>query len=153
MTLLKNLLQVFLLSMLPVTELRGAIPFGLAFGYPALEVLVVAIVGNLLPTPLIMLCARYVMSFCKRFPVLRTAVAFVERKTHAHAPFIHKYGRLGLFILVAVPLPGTGAWTGSLVAAFLGMRLKHALPVIAAGVCVAGILVTALSLGVIHFFN
>ncbi len=148
--ILHDLLKIFLMSMLPISELRGSIPFGLAHGIPWPEVMAIAVIGNILPAPLIMLFARYVLGFLKRFAPFYKIIHFLEERAMGKAKQISKYQRLGLFLLVAIPLPGTGAWTGSLVAAFLQMRLKHAIPIILAGLIVSAIVVTGISMGIIH---
>jgi len=140
---------VFLLSMAPVFELRGAIPVGVALGLEPIPLLLVCILGNLLPVPLIILFIRTVMGWMKRWGgFFARTVGWIERKAGKAAGMFYRYELLGLFILVAIPLPGTGAWTGALVAAMLNLRMKTALPAIAAGVCVAGVIVLLLSCGV-----
>ncbi|MCD8004713.1 MAG: small multi-drug export protein [Oscillospiraceae bacterium] len=141
-------LTVFFMSMIPVVELRGAIPVGIAAGlHPALTYLL-AVVGNLIPAPLIILLIRKIFELLRRVPWLGPKITWLENRAHLKGRVIHKYGLAGLFILVAVPLPGTGAWTGALAAALLDIRLKRAMPAIALGVLVAGAVVLALSCGV-----
>lgn len=150
--MLSKLLFCALLSMAPVSELRGAIPVGLAADIPVAILFPVCILANLLPVPLIILFLRRVLAWMqKRGGVLRKVADWVERRGDEKSDLYQKYAGLGLFLLVAVPLPGTGAWTGALVAALLGMRLKKALPVIGSGVLAAGIVVLLISQGVIHF--
>lgn len=137
--------------MAPVSELRGAIPVGLAADIPVALLYPACVLANLIPVPFIMLFLRKVLSWMQRCGgfLQRCADWLIRRGTNKSA-LVKKYEMLGLYLLVAVPLPGTGAWTGALVAALLGRRVKHALPVIGAGVATAGILVLLICRGVIH---
>ncbi len=144
-----NFIMTFCIAMLPVLELRGAIPIGTAAGLDPKLALLAAFLGNLVPVPFIVIFIR------KIFVWLRTKSEFLDRlvtkmeaKAAKNADKVHKYENIGLFVLVAIPLPGTGAWTGALVAAFLDMRLRRCFPAIAGGVLVAGIIVFCLTYGV-----
>lgn len=139
-----------LTAMVPVVELRGAIPFGvLKLGLSFWPAFFAAVLGNLIPVPFIIIYIRRVFSFLRRrFPRFNSLVDKLERKAHLKGNFVTKYRFIGLAVLVAIPLPGTGAWTGALAAAFLDMRLRKALPAIAVGVIVAGLLISVLTLGV-----
>ncbi len=141
-------LSVFFMSMIPVVELRGAIPVGIAAGVPPALTYLLAVVGNLIPAPLIILLIRKIFDLLRRVPWMGSKITWLEQRAHLKGRVIHKYGLVGLFILVAVPLPGTGAWTGALAAALLDIRLKRAMPAIIVGVLVAGGIVLALSCGV-----
>lgn len=138
--------------MIPVLELRGAIPVGVAGGLPVLVAMLIAMVGNLVPIPILIVFTRKVFDWLKTKPKIKTTVEKLEAKAHAKSEIVHKYEWWGLCILVAIPLPGTGAWTGALVAAVLGMRLKKAMPAIAVGVLIAGIIVTCVTYGVTAIF-
>jgi uncharacterized membrane protein len=135
----------FFISMVPVFELRGGILFAAARGVPFLTAFFVCLVGNILPVPFILLFLRKVFSFLERFKYTKRIVLALERRARSKKASIEKYQMLGLFILVAIPLPGTGAWTGSLVAVVLDMRLKRSFPVIALGVLGAGIIMSVVS--------
>ena len=148
-THLGKLVATFLISLVPVVELRGGIPFGVAQGLPLWEAYTAAVLGNLLPVPFIILFLRHIFLWLHRFEKTSAIVTKLEERAHLKGEKVEKYRALGLFILVAVPLPGTGAYTGALVAAVLDIRLKTAFPVIAAGVMTAGILMLALSHGVV----
>lgn len=151
--ILKHLLYIFAISMVPVIELRGAIPAGLALDLPFYAVFVTAFLGNLLPVPFLILFTRRVFEWLRRkSALLERMVQKLERKAKNKEDLIRRYELLGLCILVAIPLPGTGAWTGSLVAAVFDMRLKRAFPVIALGVLIAGVIVSFVSYGVSIFF-
>lgn len=149
--MLKDLLFCILLSMAPVSELRGAIPVGLAAGIPIALLYPACVLANLLPVPLIMLFLRKILSWMQRCGgMLQKGADWLIRRGTSKSALVKKYEMLGLYLLVAIPLPGTGAWTGALVAALLGRRFKHALPVIAAGVATAGALTLLICKGVIH---
>ena len=145
---MKALLLTFFVAMVPVLELRGAIPIGMAHGLPFWPALIVSILGNLLPVPFIIVFVKKVFAFLRKIsPKLETLVRKFEQRAESKYDLIEKYEMLGLFILVAIPLPGTGAWTGALVAAMMNMRLKKAFPAIALGVVAAGIIVALISHG------
>lgn len=149
---LKNLIYVLVISMVPVIELRGAIPVGLGLGLDFWPVFFASMIGNLLPVPILILFTRRVFEWLrKKSALLERFVSRLEKKAASKEDLLKKYELLGLCILVAIPLPGTGAWTGSLVAAVFDMRLKHAFPAIALGVFIAGIIVSAVSFGVSIF--
>lgn len=142
-----------LVSMVPVAELRFGIPFGVAQGLPHLAALAAAIIGNMLPIPFILIYIRRIFKWMRHhLPKLDHLIDRLEARAHLKGKKVTKYRYLGLFIFVAIPLPGTGAWTGALIAALLDMRLRDALPAIFAGVLAAGIIVTALTFGVTAIF-
>lgn len=151
--ILKVFWMTFLMAMLPVVELRGAIPFGVAAGLPPLAAMVAAVLGNMVPAPLILLMLRRVFRWLRHFPRLGVYVDRLERRAHLKGRKVRKYRTLGLILLVAIPLPGTGAWTGALVADVLDIRARTALPAIALGVIIAGIVVTAMTCGVVGIFG
>lgn len=138
-----------LVSMVPVVELRGGIPFGVAAGLPVWAAYAAAVIGNLIPVPFIVVYIRRIFQWMRgRMPKLNRLVDRLERKAHLKGARVTRYRYVGLAILVAIPLPGTGAWTGALAAAFLDMPLRKALPSIIAGVLIAGVLIGALTHGV-----
>ncbi|MCI9514920.1 MAG: small multi-drug export protein [Oscillospiraceae bacterium] len=142
-TQLGEFIFTILVSMLPVVELRGGIPFGLAAGLPPAKAFAAAFIGNMLPVPFLILFTRRLLTFLKdHVPLFRGAIACLERKVERKKHLVLKYQALGLLLLVAVPLPGTGAWTGSLVAAAMDMRLSKAVPAITGGVLAAGVIIT-----------
>ena len=134
-------------AMTPVLELRGAIPFGLALGLPPGLVYLVSVLGNMIPVPAIMLFIRAIFRWLYRWPWWQTRLDRLVKRTHLKGRMVRKYRIPGLILLVAIPLPGTGAWTGALVAAMLNMRLKRAFPAIALGVVIAGIVVAFVTYG------
>jgi len=140
-SLFSKISMTFLISMIPVIELRGAIPIATAHGLALWLSVPTAIVGNLVPVPFIIIFIRRIFLRLKD-GWLKTLVGKWECRASQKSGFVQKYAFWGLFILVAIPLPGTGAWTGALIAAMLNMRLKRALPAIALGVAAAGGIVT-----------
>lgn len=143
----------FCVSMVPILELRAAIPMGVAGGLPPLAALLIAIVGNLVPVPFIIVFIRRVFLWLKNKKRIHRLVEKLENRAAEKSRIVKKYAGVGLCILVAIPLPGTGAWTGALVAAVMNMRLKRALPAIALGVCIAGMIMTVLTYGVSHLLG
>ena len=140
-----------LVSMVPVVELRGGIPFGVAMGLSVPKAYLAAVIGNMLPVPFIIVYIRRIFQWMrKHMPKLNSMVDKLERKAHEKGRDILRYEYLGLLLFVAIPLPGTGAWTGSLAAAFLDLRLKHALPTVLAGVLIAGVLISILTFGIVN---
>ena len=148
-----NLGEMFftmLVSMVPVIELRGGVPFGTALGLPVGQALVAAIIGNMIPIPFIIVYIRRIFLWMRRkSKKLNALVDKLEKKAHLKGQKVSKYKYVGLWLFVAIPLPGTGAWTGALVAAFLDMPLRKALPSVCLGVVTAGLIMTfATGLGV-----
>lgn len=147
-SLFGKLLQTFLISMVPVIELRGAIPYGVARGLEFWQAIPVAIVGNLVPVPFIILFIKKIFAWMRRyFPKLDGFVSKLENRALSKTDTVKKYAFWGLFLFVAIPLPGTGAWTGALIAAMLEMRVKDAFPAIALGVLTAGAIVAFVTYG------
>jgi uncharacterized membrane protein len=139
--------------MVPVVELRGAIPFGVANGLPHLVAAAVAFVGNCVPVPFIILFVRRVFNWMKRKSKKLGALAErLESRAVSKGGSMQRGIVIGLLIFVAIPLPGTGAWTGALIAAVLDIRLKTAFPAIAAGVAIAAVLVTGIMFGFTTIF-
>ncbi len=150
-TIIGKFTMTFLISMLPVVELRLGLPYGIAIGLDYPLALLAAVIGNLLPTPFIILFVRNVLTFLRRkIQRLDGFIAGLEKRADNKKEMVVKYGPIGLCLLVAIPLPGTGAWTGALVAALMGMRLKKAMPAIVLGVLIAAAIMTCVSFGVIH---
>ena len=114
-----NALLIFLISMTPVVELRGAIPYGAAIGLPAWETIVLAIAGNMILTPIIILCIRKGLDWLKTVGIFRRFAEWSERRVLKQKGVLEKYELIGLAVLVAIPLPGTGAWTGAMLAGLL----------------------------------
>lgn len=137
---------LFLVSMIPFIELRAAIPFGILFlGMPWYEAFLISFISNCVPIPFIILLARPIFAWLKKTKMFSGFAHKLEAKMMKKSEQVTKYKIIGLFIFVAIPLPGTGAYSGSLIAALLNMRIKRSLVSIVAGVFVAGVIVTILS--------
>ena len=146
-------LLTMLISMLPVVELRGGLPAGVAMGLPIPAAFLAALVGNVIPVPFIILFVRPLFRWVRvHIPRLGGFVARLESRAKEKSVDVSRYQTWGLLIFVAIPLPGTGAWTGALIAAVLNMRLKRAVPVIFLGVVIAGCIITLLTHGVTLLF-
>ena len=134
--------------MLPILELRGAIPLAVSLGLDIWPATIISFVGNILPVPFIILFIRRILDWlCEKSDWLKKLIDNKIRKTLKHSNKLYRSEVLGLIILVAIPLPGTGAWTGALLAALLNIRLKVAFPAIAAGVLIAAVLVSGITYG------
>ena len=148
-TMTGKVLLTALISMLPVVELRGGLPAGVALGLPIPLSFAASLLGNMLPVPFVILFARPVFQWVRaHIPALGSFVTKLETRAYAKSKNVKKYEAWGLLIFVAIPLPGTGAWTGALIASVLNMRLKRAVPVIFLGVSIAGSIMTVLTYGV-----
>ncbi|MBQ7597351.1 MAG: small multi-drug export protein [Clostridia bacterium] len=141
-------LLVFLISLLPILELRGGMIAARILGLPFLKAFVFCFIGNMVPIPFILLFIRRIFQWLKRFSFVNGTIERLEARSVRKAATVKKYRLWGLLLLVAIPLPGTGAWTGALVADLLDIRIKHALPVIAAGVLIAGAIMSAVTYGI-----
>ena len=154
--MLKNYLLIFLISMVPIIELRGAIPIGLGMGLPVLPTYLLCVLGNMLPVPFIYLFARKFLIWGYHKPLIGPICRFCINKGEKGGRALEaKAGKgltVALLLFVGIPLPGTGAWTGALIAAVLNMRLKRAVPVIFLGVIIAGCIITLLTHGVTLLF-
>ena len=143
-----KIVMTFLISMVPVIELRGAIPIGVGAGLSPLVAIGVSIVGNLVPVPFIIIFIKKIFAWLRTVnQKLDGLVTRLEKRAEAKSVTVQRYAFWGLFILVAIPLPGTGAWTGALVAAMLEMPLKKAFPAILLGVLGAGAIVSFVTYG------
>ena len=150
---MKDILLTFLVAMVPVVELRGAIPFGVVRGLNLWTAIIASMLGNLIPVPFIILFIRKIFAWMRaHMPKLDGLVLRMEKKAEKNRAAVEKYAFWGLVILVAIPLPGTGAWTGALVAAMMEIRLKRAFPAIAIGVAIAGVIVSVITYGVQAIF-
>lgn len=154
--MLKHCLIVFFVSMVPVIELRGAIPYGVAFGLPLWLTFAIAIVGNMLPVPFIYFFARKVLLWGADKPLIGGFFSWCLSKGEKAREKIRAGSERGLFLalvlFVGIPLPGTGAWTGTLAASFLNMGLKKTSLACMGGVLLAGVIMGVLSmLGVAVF--
>lgn len=146
-----KLATTFFLSMIPFVELRGGLPYGISQGLDYPLALAAAVFGNMLPVPFIIVYIRRVFAWLRKSNnQVDRAITKLEQKAHLKGRIVQKYRTVGLCVLVAIPLPGTGAWTGALVAAILDIRLRRAVPAIFLGVCIAAAVITAVTFGVIN---
>ena len=150
MTSFKHYLIVFLVSMVPLIELRGAIPYGVMFGLPLWQTFLIAIVGNMLPVPIIFFFARRVLEWGADKPLIGKIFTFFLEKGHRGGAKLQAKAGRGLYwallLFVGIPLPGTGAWTGTLAASLLDMDFKKSVAACMGGVLLAGCIMGALSL-------
>lgn len=151
--LLNKMFGIFLISMLPVVELRGAIPVGAAIGLPWYLNTIVSIVGNLLPVPFILLFSVKAFEFMKKHNILVKFIEKIENRAKKRSEGLATGEFIGLMLFVAIPFPGTGAWTGALIAALLQFERKRSFIYITLGVLIAAAIMTAASYGVISLFK
>ena len=143
-----KILITFATAMVPVLELRAAIPYGVGVGLGLPVSILVSILGNLVPVPFIILFIRKIFAWLRgKSAKLDRLVTRLENRADQKADMVHRYEFWGLVLLVAIPLPGTGAWTGALVAAMMNLRMKKAFPAIVIGVVIAAIVVSILVFG------
>ena len=140
-------LVVLIISALPIFELRGALPVAInLFHFPWYYALLLAIIGNLLPVPVILLFFDAISRCLSKVGFVDRFLRWLLEQTKKRGEIVERYERIGLALFVAIPLPATGAWTGSLVAVLFGLKFRHAMLSISIGVLIAGIIVTCLSL-------
>lgn len=150
---IKDYLYVFFCSMVPLIELRGAIPIGAALDMPWIPNFIISVLGNMLPIPFILLFIRRILSWMKTTKHFHKIAEWLENKAAKNTAKVMKYASFGLTLFVGIPLPGTGAWTGALVAALLDMRMKYSLPSIFAGVVIAAFIMSGISYGFLGFLS
>ncbi len=146
---MRKYLYIFLIAIAPIIELRGAIPAGAAMHLQPIPTYIFAVLGNLLPVPIILFFVKPVLMYMKRFRIFRGLVEWLENKAMKHSEKMEKGAFFGLLLFVAIPLPGTGAWTGGLVAALLDIKKRYSFPAIILGVLCAGVIMTLVSYGVV----
>ncbi len=139
----------FFVSMLPVLELRGGLIAAKLMNVEFFKAFAICFIGNMLPIPFILLFIRKIFNLMKKIPQIESVICKLEARSLRKADNVKKYRLLGLLLFVAIPLPGTGAWTGALIADLLDIRIKHSFPVIALGVFIAGIIISILSYGLL----
>ncbi len=147
----KAFIITFFISMLPIVELRGSIPFAAAIDtipkITFLEAYPISVIGNVIPVPFIILFFNYFLKIFRNVKFIGPIITKVHNKAVKHADKIQKYATWGLFIFVAIPCPGTGAWTGAVIASVLEMKLKKAFPIIVLGVITSGLIMGFISYG------
>ncbi|MGN1192171.1 MAG: COG2426 family protein [Dorea sp.] len=148
---------VFLISMIPILELRGALLVaGPILGVPVSTAIPLCIIGNIIPVPFILLLITPIFNWMKSTKTLKPMVERLESKAMSKSDQIEKYEFWGLVLFVGIPLPGTGAWTGSLIAALLGVKFKKAFPAVMIGICMATVIMWFISyvlLGGVHLLG
>ena len=143
---------VMLTAALPVIELRGAIPVGISLGLSPIHATILSFIGSMIPVPILLFSIRPVFNYLKKTKVFRNMINRMTTRSLRKSDKIQKYGFWGLILFVAIPLPGTGVWSGTLAAALLNMRFKRAFPAILIGNIIAAIAVMTLSNGVVKVF-
>ena len=150
--LLNKVIGIFLISMLPIIELRGAIPIGAAIGLPWYLNMIVSIIGNMLPVPFILLFSVKAFEFMKKHNIMVKFIEKIENRAKKRSEGLATGEFIGLMLFVAIPFPGTGAWTGALIAALLQFNRKRSFFYIGLGVVIASVIMTLASYGVISLF-
>lgn len=146
-------LTVMLTAALPIIELRGAIPVGMSLGMSPAHATIISFIGSMIPVPFILFTIRPIFNYLKKTNLFKKLVHKLTDKSLNKSGNIQKYGAWGLLIFVAIPLPGTGVWSGSLAAALLDMRFKWAFPAILVGNLIAALIIMGLSNGVVSVFG
>ena len=150
-TVIGKMCATFFISMLPVGELRVGLPYGIALGLEYPLALMAALLGNMIPVPFIIVYIKRIFAWMRRhMPRMNALITKLEDRANLKGETVQKYGHWGLLLFVAIPLPGTGAWTGALIAALLNIRTAKAVPVILIGVSIAAAIMTLITYGVIH---
>ena len=156
--MIKKYLLCFLVSMVPLIELRGGVPIAVGMGLDYWSALVVCVIGNMLPVPIIYFFARKVLEWGRDKKYIGKFFTYcIEKGEHGGQKLVNRAGRGGLFValllFVGIPLPGTGAWTGTLAASFLNMGIKATSAAVSLGVVIAGIIMGIVSLTGVHVFG
>lgn len=146
-----NYIITFLISMIPLVELRGAVPYAISSGIPLWQALLIGVVGNMLPVPIIFFFARHILEWGKEKPVIGNFFTWCLNKGHRGGQKLEEAaGDKGIFwallLFVGIPLPGTGAWTGTLAASILDWDFKRSVLAVMLGVILAGLIMGILSL-------
>lgn len=151
-TLIGKQITVFIISLLPILELRGGLLAASLLGLDPISSYIICVIGNILPIPLILWFLDKVFDFMKRFKTTKKIVDWLEKKANSKKEQIQKYGYFGLLLFVGIPLPGTGAWTGCLIATVLQMDKKKAFVYALLGVIMASIIMMLISFGLLKMF-
>lgn len=142
-------LVIFIISLLPILELRGGLLAATLLDVEFVRAAIICILGNVLPIPIVLLFLKYVLDVLSKWDVTKKLVNWLEKKVDDKREQIDKYGYLGLIIFVGIPLPGTGAWTGALLAVMLGLDRKKSFVCIIIGVLMAAVIMSVLSYGIL----
>lgn len=141
-------LTAFVISLLPILECRGGMIAARLLQIPFLKAFVICYLGNMLPIPFIILFIKKIFAFLRRFKFFEKIIVKLEGKTERNKEKVLRYKSWGLLLFVAIPLPGTGGWTGALMAALLDIDMKRSLPIIALGVFIAGLIMSFFTYGI-----
>lgn len=141
-------LTIFVISLMPILELRGGMIAARLLEVPFLKAFAICFVGNMLPIPFILLFIEKIFEWLRRFKFFEKIIVRLEAKTDRNKEKVLRYKSWGLLLFVAIPLPGTGGWTGALMAALLGIDFKRSLPIITLGVLIAGIIMSLITYGI-----
>lgn len=146
---LSNNLIIFLISMLPLLEIRGGLLAASILQVPYFEALIICLIGNILPIPFILIFINRIILILEKFSMTKKIALFLRNKAEKNKTVIDKYGYLGLALFVGIPLPGTGAWTGALIASVLRFDIKKSIISIILGILIATIIMTIISYGIV----
>lgn len=141
-------LIIFIISMIPILELRGGIIAASILGVPYVKALILCVIGNIIPIPFILLFINKIFEWLKNFNLTKGLVEKLENRAMGKSDKIQKYEFLGILLFVGIPLPGTGAWTGSLIAALLRIKLRKAVPAVFLGILMAAAIMSFIAYGV-----
>ena len=147
---MQNWIEVLLVSMMPISELRGGIPLGLMLGLSPIEAYIAGVVGSFIPVPFLLLFLDKISKIAERWWLTEKLYSKIVERTERRKDIIEKYGYIGLILFVAVPLPMTGVWTGSLLATLMRLNLLKSAFSIFIGTAIAGIIVTTATLAGIN---
>lgn len=145
-------IMVIFFSMLPIVEVRGAIPLGISLGLSPVHSAILGIIGNIIIVPFLLKLLYPIMSFFEKTVIFSKTIGWIKRRSMKKSSTIKKYSLIGLFIFVAVPIPTTGAWTGSVIASMLKLDFKKSLMAISLGVISSGLIVLTISYGIVSIF-
>ena len=140
---------IFIISMIPILELRGGLLAASLLNVSMAKAIPICILGNIIPIPFILLFIKQIFKWLKKTKLFRGLIIKMENRAMGKSDQIKRYEFLGLLLFVGIPLPGTGAWTGSLIAALLGIRFRKAFPAVVVGVCLAAFIMSVISYGII----
>ncbi|QEK11297.1 small multi-drug export protein [Crassaminicella thermophila] len=144
-------IMVLLVAAMPVMELRGAIPIGVSLGLSPIHAAILGLLGSMIPVPFLLLLLKPVFEKLRKNPHWRKSIDWITKRTLRKTKQVHKYKSLGLLLFVAVPLPSTGVWTGSIAASLLNIRFKHAFLAIFIGNCIAAFIIMMISHVAVNF--
>ena len=143
--ILSEELIVFVISMMPILELIGCLIASALFKIPMVKAIIICVIGNLIPIPFILAFITPIFNWLKKTKWIKPKLERLEEKSMGKSETIQKYEFIGLMLFVGIPLPGTGAWTGALIASLLNIKIKKAFPAVICGVCIATVIMCIIS--------